>query len=59
MTHNRNFYPAPPKATRHIVFAADCEPCEMCGELICPVCNEHYAQCPCLGPHSEDDDAEE
>ena len=50
----RHSGPTPPEATRHIVFAADCKPCEMCGELICPMCDEHYAECPCPGPHSEE-----
>jgi site-specific DNA-cytosine methylase len=37
-----------------IVFASDCEECECCGEPICPRCNDHYADCPCPGPNSED-----
>lgn len=35
-----------------VVSAGDCEPCECCGEPICPACQEHYADCPCPGPHS-------
>ena len=38
-----------------IVFAFECEPCEMCGEPICPYCKIHYADCSCFGPHSEMD----
>lgn len=44
---------------KKIVYAPDCTPCEMCGEPICPVCNEHYAECNCPGPHSEDDEDED
>lgn len=42
--------------SNNIVYASDCAPCEMCGEPICPNCNEHYADCPCPGPHSEEDE---
>ena len=35
------------------VYAADCDPCEYCGELICPECGDHYGDCPCPGPDSE------
>lgn len=38
-----------------IVFTSDCQPCELCGEPICPRCNEHYAECPCPGPNSNND----
>ena len=38
---------------RPVVFAHDCEPCEMCGEPVCAKCNDHYADCECPGPHSE------
>ena len=38
-----------------VVFAADCEPCDMCGEPICPICDEHYADCLCPGPHQDDE----
>lgn len=37
-----------------IVFAADCPPCECCGEPWCEEHDMHYADCPCLGPHSEE-----
>lgn len=39
-----------------IVFASDCPPCEMCGEPWCEKHEMHYWECPCKGPHSEDDD---
>ena len=35
-----------------IVFASDCEPCDACGEPVCPRCDVHYADCHCLGPDS-------
>lgn len=35
--------------------AADCIPCPNgCGEPWCPDCQEHYADCSCSGPHSEE-----
>jgi proteasome lid subunit RPN8/RPN11 len=39
--------------SRRIVYASDCAACECCGEPVCPYCEEHYADCPCPGPHSE------
>lgn len=40
-----------------IRFACDCPPCpEGCEEPYCPEHKMHYADCPCKGPHSEDDD---
>jgi hypothetical protein len=33
-----------------VVFADMCEPCDCCGEPICHVCDEHYAECDCPGP---------
>lgn len=36
-----------------IRYASDCRPCEACGEPVCPEHDEHYADCPCRGPHSE------
>ncbi len=42
--------------TRPVIYAADCAPCELCGEPVCPRCLEHYAECPCPGPDSSDDD---
>jgi hypothetical protein len=40
---------------KKVILAGDCEPCEMCGDPICPVCVEHYAECECPGPHQEDE----
>jgi DNA (cytosine-5)-methyltransferase 1 len=37
-----------------IVWAADCEPCPCCDDVICWKCGGHYADCPCPGPHSND-----
>jgi len=37
-----------------VVFSDDCEPCDMCEEPICPVCEDHYADCECPGPMQED-----
>jgi hypothetical protein len=41
---------------RPIVYAHECSPCPMCGELICPVCDDHYYECSCPGPHSYEDE---
>lgn len=55
---------------RPVVEAADCEPCDFCGELVCPVCLEraaaagepldhdmpmHFHDCACPGPHQDDE----
>lgn len=40
---------------KRVVEAADCEECPGCGELVCPVCEYHYAQCGCPGPHQHDE----
>ena len=37
-----------------VIFAGDCDPCDMCGEPVCPVCSMHYAECPCPGPHEDE-----
>jgi hypothetical protein len=37
-----------------VVAAADCTRCECCGEALCPRCQDHYADCPCPGPHQND-----
>ena len=34
--------------------AADMLECECCGEPFCPECNEHYADCECIGPTEDD-----
>jgi hypothetical protein len=33
-----------------VVCADECDPCEMCGEPVCPACHDHYADCECPGP---------
>jgi site-specific DNA-cytosine methylase len=37
-----------------IVYAADCQPCECCDDVICWKCGGHYADCPCPRPNSDD-----
>lgn len=37
-----------------VVLAAECPPCGCCGEALCPRCGDHYAECPCPGPHQDD-----
>jgi hypothetical protein len=37
-----------------VVFAAECDECPDCGEPVCPVCVEHYADCECPGPTQDD-----
>ena len=39
---------------RKVVYASDCTKCEDCGELVCWQCGDHYSDCPCPGPHSEE-----
>lgn len=39
-----------------IVCADECRECEECGELVCPICDLHYVDCPHPGPHSEEGD---
>ena len=41
-------------AHRRVVFAGDCRPCSCCDEPVCPACDEHYADCDCLGPTQDD-----
>ena len=41
---------------RRIVYAFECDECELCGEPVCPVCLDHYGECPCPGPHSEEEE---
>jgi hypothetical protein len=38
----------------NVVFAADCDECECCGEPYCKQCDAHYADCECPGPHQDD-----
>lgn len=39
---------------KRVVMAWDCEPCDMCGEPVCPVCKVHYHECECPGPDQDD-----
>lgn len=39
---------------RRVKFAAECRPCELCAEPYCDECDDHYADCGCPGPHSEE-----
>jgi hypothetical protein len=39
-----------------VVFAAECDDPDGDGEfLICPYCGIDYADCPCPGPHQDDE----
>jgi hypothetical protein len=40
-----------------VVFAADCDdPWDTDGEcLVCPNCQIEYAECPCPGPHQDEE----
>ena len=38
-----------------VLHAHECGICDMCGEPLCRSCDEHYADCPCPGPHQEDE----
>lgn len=40
---------------RKVKFAADCPPCDYCGEPVCTDCDEHYSECQCVGPAQLDD----
>ncbi len=40
--------------TPHIVYAADCQSCLCCGEPYCVEHDEHYADCDCIGPDSDE-----
>lgn len=40
---------------RRLKFASDCRPCPDCDEPWCDDCEAHYAECNCIGPHSEED----
>lgn len=39
---------------RKVVFAADLEECEDCGEPWCKKHQQHYWECECLGPTEDD-----
>ena len=38
-----------------VVYASDCDECEMCGEPVCPVCKVHYFECDCPSPTQDDE----
>jgi len=38
-----------------VKFADECTECPDCGEPWCNDCQDHYADCACPGPHSEED----
>jgi hypothetical protein len=38
-----------------VVMADDLDPCGHCGEPYCDKCDEHYADCDCIGPHEDED----
>lgn len=40
---------------QRVMFADNCRPCEMCGDLVCPKCDVHYAECECPGPTQDDE----
>jgi hypothetical protein len=37
-----------------IVFSEDLPACDCCGEPFCPTHGKHFADCPCLGPTSQE-----
>jgi hypothetical protein len=43
----------PPKGWNKVSFAADMLECEACAEPYCPECEDHYADCKCIGPDEE------
>lgn len=44
----------PPKGWSKVMCAADMLECEDCGEPFCPECNDHYADCECIGPTEDE-----
>ena len=44
----------PPSGWSLPKFATDCVPCELCGEPFCEDCNDHYADCSCIGPTQDE-----
>lgn len=45
-------------AWRHwesITCAHDLRSCNLCGEMWCDICGDHYADCDCVGPHNADE----
>ena len=41
--------------SKPVKFADECSECPDCGEPWCDDCDDHYADCACPGPHSEDE----
>lgn len=37
-----------------VILAADCPPCDCCGQSFCVTCQTHYPDCTCPGPHQDD-----
>jgi hypothetical protein len=44
----------PPARWKMVKYASDCVPCPDCGEPYCDECDEHYADCECIGPTMDD-----
>lgn len=44
----------PPTVWRRVVEAGDCVTCHCCGEAYCSMCDDHYVDCECPGPHQDD-----
>jgi hypothetical protein len=42
-----------------VKFASECMQCECCGEPWCEDHEEHYAECPCVGPSQDGYEYEE
>lgn len=40
----------PPKGYGAVKFATDMHKCLFCEDVICPDCDEHFSDCPCIGP---------
>ena len=38
-----------------VIEAGDCDECEECYEAVCPICEVHYTDCPCPGPHEDEE----
>lgn len=44
----------PPTGWEVVRNASDMDECDCCGEPFCPLHQEHYADCPCIGPTEDD-----
>jgi len=44
----------PSESWQPVVFAADLPKCDCCEDAWCPKHNQHFADCPCLGPTQDD-----